>query len=136
LRDAGPDRHAGHGRHPGDDRHAGHDGHTGHGRSGVDRHAGHDVGMFRRRFWVALALTVPTVAWGHMLPSVAGWHPPAFPGSGWLPPVLGAAVFAYGGSPFVRGAARELRARLPGMMTLIALAIGVAFAFSVAVTGG
>ena len=71
-----------------------------------------------------------------MLTSVTGWHAPAFPGSAWLAPVLGTIVFAYGGSPFVRGAARELRDRLPGMMTLIALAIGVAFVFSVAVTIG
>ena len=101
-----------------------------------DRHAGHSVAMFRTRFWIALLLTLPTVVWGHMLPSVTGWHAPAFPGSTWLAPVLGTIVFAYGGSPFVRGAARELRDRLPGMMTLIALAISVAFVFSVAVTIG
>ncbi|WP_059437083.1 heavy metal translocating P-type ATPase [Anaeromyxobacter sp. PSR-1] len=92
--------------------------------------------MFRTRFWVALALTVPTVVWGHMLPSATGWNAPAFPGSRWIPPVFGIVVFAYGGTPFLAGALRELRARLPGMMTLIALAIGVAFAFSVAVTAG
>ncbi|GAO02710.1 copper-exporting P-type ATPase B [Anaeromyxobacter sp. PSR-1] len=101
-----------------------------------DRHEGHSVGMFRTRFWVALALTVPTVVWGHMLPSATGWNAPAFPGSRWIPPVFGIVVFAYGGTPFLAGALRELRARLPGMMTLIALAIGVAFAFSVAVTAG
>ncbi|ACG74490.1 copper-translocating P-type ATPase [Anaeromyxobacter sp. K] len=92
--------------------------------------------MFRTRFWVALALTIPTVAWGHMLAAATGWHAPAFPGSRWIPAVFGVVVFAYGGTPFLRGAARELRDRLPGMMTLIALAIGVAFAFSVAVTAG
>jgi Cu2+-exporting ATPase len=92
--------------------------------------------MFRTRFWVALGLTIPTVLWGHMLPSATGWHAPAFPGSTWIPPALGVAVFAYGGTPFLRGAVRELRARLPGMMTLVALAIAVAFAFSVAVAAG
>ncbi|HEY6005458.1 MAG TPA: heavy metal translocating P-type ATPase, partial [Anaeromyxobacter sp.] len=107
------------------------DAHAGH-----DRHAGHSVGMFRRRFWVALVLTIPTVVWGHMLASATGWHAPAFPGSARIPPVLGTAVFAYGGWPFVQGAVREVRARLPGMMTLISLAIGVAFAFSLAVTVG
>jgi Cu2+-exporting ATPase len=101
-----------------------------------DRHAGHSVEMFRTRFWIALVLTIPTVVWGHMLTSVTGWHAPAFPGSTWIPPVLGTIVFAYGGTPFVRGALREARARLPGMMTLIALAIGVAFVFSLAVTIG
>jgi Cu2+-exporting ATPase len=92
--------------------------------------------MFRTRFWVALVLTIPTVIWGHMLASATGWHAPELPGSRWIPPVFGVAVFAYGGRPFLDGAARELRARLPGMMTLIALAIGVAFVFSVAVTVG
>jgi Cu2+-exporting ATPase len=92
--------------------------------------------MFRTRFWVALALTVPTVVWGHMLTSVTGWHAPAFPGSTALPPVLGTIVFVYGGAPFLRGAIRELSDRLPGMMTLIGLAIGVAFVFSAAVTVG
>jgi Cu2+-exporting ATPase len=107
-----------------------------HEHAAHDRHAGHSVAMFRTRFWVALILTIPTVVWGHMLPSATAWHPPAFPGSTWIPPVFGVAVFAYGGMPFLQGAAREVRARLPGMMTLIALAIGVAFAFSVAVTLG
>jgi Cu2+-exporting ATPase len=103
---------------------------------GPDRHAGHDAGMFRRRFWTSLALTVPTVVWGHMLPAVTGWHAPRFPGSALIPPVLGTAIFLLGGAPFLQGAARELRARLPGMMTLIALALGVAFVFSLAVTLG
>jgi Cu2+-exporting ATPase len=101
-----------------------------------DRHAGHTVAMFRTRFWVCLVLTVPTVVWGHMLTSATGWHAPTFSGSMWLPPILGTIVFAYGGAPFIQGAFRELRDRLPGMMTLIALAIGVAFVFSVAVTLG
>jgi P-type Cu2+ transporter len=92
--------------------------------------------MFRTRFLVALLLTVPTVVWGHMLPSSTGWTPPSFPGSAVLPPVFGIVVFLYGGWPFMQGAARELRARLPGMMTLIALAITVAFLFSAAVTLG
>jgi Cu2+-exporting ATPase len=122
--------------HPGTHRtghgpHARHEEHAGH-----DRHAGHSVEMFRTRFWIALVLTIPTILWGHMLASVTGWHAPAFPGSSWIPPVLGTLVFAYGGVPFVQGALRELRARLPGMMTLIALAIGVAFVFSATVTLG
>ena len=101
-----------------------------------DKHAGHSVAMFRDKFWLSLALTVPILIWGHMLPAALGVHPPPFPGSRWLPPVFGTAVFAYGGWPFLRGGVRELRARLPGMMTLISLAISVAFAFSAAVTLG
>ena len=103
---------------------------------GHDKHAGHSVAMFRDKFWLSLALTVPTLIWGHMLPRVLGYTPPQFPGAHLIPPVLGTAVFLYGGRPFIDGAWRELRARLPGMMTLIALAITVAFAFSLAVTIG
>jgi P-type Cu2+ transporter len=108
-----------------------HGAHAGH-----DRHAGHSVAMFRDRFWVSLALTVPTLVWGHMLPDALGFRPPAFPGARWIPAVFGTLVFLYGGRPFLEGAVRELQDRLPGMMTLIALAITVAFGFSLAVTLG
>jgi Cu2+-exporting ATPase len=101
-----------------------------------DAHAGHSVAMFRDRFAVALLLTLPTLVWGHMLQSAIGYRAPAFPGSPWIAPVFGTAVFIYGGHPFLRGAVQEIRDRLPGMMTLIALAISVAFLFSVAVTVG
>jgi P-type Cu2+ transporter len=103
---------------------------------GHDKHAGHSVAMFRDKFWLSLALTIPTLIWGHMLPRVLGYTPPQFPGAHLIPPVLGTAVFLYGGQPFIAGAWHELRARLPGMMTLIALAITVAFVFSLAVTLG
>jgi Cu2+-exporting ATPase len=92
--------------------------------------------MFRDRFWVSLILTIPTLIWGHMLPHAFGFQPPAVPGARWIPAVFGTLVFLYGGRPFLDGAARELRTRLPGMMTLIALAITVAFVFSAAVTLG
>ncbi len=110
--------------------------HEHRGQDAADKHAGHSVAMFRTRFWVALLLTIPTVLWGHMLPAATGWHAPAFPGSAWLPPILGTAVFVSGGVPFLRGAVRELKLLRPGMMTLISLAIGVAFVFSAAVTLG
>lgn len=103
---------------------------------GHDAHAGHSVAMFRDRFWISLLLTIPTLVWGHMLQNALRYRAPAFPGSNYLPAVFGIAVFFYGGMPFLQGAARELRDRVPGMMTLIALAISVAFAFSVAVTAG
>jgi Cu2+-exporting ATPase len=92
--------------------------------------------MFRDKFWLSLLLTIPTLIWGHMLPGLLGYTPPHVPGSHWIPVVLGTAVFAYGGWPFLDGAIGELKARLPGMMTLIALAISVAFVFSAAVTFG
>jgi len=113
---------------------SGHREHEGHAEH--DKHAGHSVAMFRDKFWLSLALTIPTLVWGHMLPSVFGYTPPAFPGSHLVAPLLGTVVFFYGGWPFLQGSIRELRARLPGMMTLIALAIGVAFVFSVVVTLG
>ena len=111
--------------------------HGDHGNHGAhDKHAGHSVAMFRDRFWISLALTVPTLIWGHMLPRVLDYAPPPVPGQRWIAPLFGTAVFLYGGSVFLQGAWRELRARLPGMMTLIALAITVAFVFSAAVTLG
>ena len=111
--------------------HGGRGGHQGH-----DKHAGHSVGMFRDKFWISLLLTGPTLVWGHMLPRALGYTSPAIPGARWIPAVFGTAVFLYGGLPFIQGAVRELRDRLPGMMTLIALAITVAFGFSLAVTLG
>ncbi|MGH7624193.1 MAG: heavy metal translocating P-type ATPase [Gemmatimonadaceae bacterium] len=92
--------------------------------------------MFRDKFWISLLLTIPTLVWGHMLQRALGYTAPSFPGERWIPALFGTAVLAYGGWPFMRGAARELRDRLPGMMTLIALAISVAFVFSAAVTLG
>ncbi|HSE66791.1 MAG TPA: heavy metal translocating P-type ATPase [Gemmatimonadales bacterium] len=121
-------------------------GQAGHSGAGVhkpqathgahDKHAGHNVAMFRDKFWISLALTVPTLIWGHMLPRVIGYSPPEVPGRQWIAPVFGTAVFLYGGLVFLQGAWRELRNRLPGMMTLIGLAISVAFLFSAAVTLG
>ncbi|MCL4848855.1 MAG: heavy metal translocating P-type ATPase [Acidobacteria bacterium] len=116
-----------------------HDEHGGHGRheaGGHDKHAGHSVEMFRSRFWLTLALTVPTLIWSHELQVWLRYTAPAFPGSDHIAPVFGTAVFVYGGRAFLQGAVQELRQRLPGMMTLIALAITVAFLFSLAVTLG
>ena len=92
--------------------------------------------MFRDKFLVSLLLTIPTLIWGHMLQRAFGYTAPHFPGSEWIPAIFGTAVFVYGGRVFIQGAVRELKDRLPGMMTLIALAISVAFAFSVVVTFG
>jgi Cu2+-exporting ATPase len=113
-----------------------HQGDDAHDHGGHDKHAGHSVAMFRDKFWISLLLTTPTLIWGHMLPKALGYSAPGFPGSHWIPAVLGTAVFAYGGTPFLQGAIRELRDRLPGMMTLIALAISVAFIYSAAVALG
>src|SRR5262245_7682482 len=58
--------------------------HHGGGHASPDRHAGHSVAMFRDKFWLSLALTVPTLVWGHMLPRLTGAMPPMFPGSEWI----------------------------------------------------
>ena len=92
--------------------------------------------MFRDRFWLTLLLTIPTLVWSHMMRGVLGFTAPAFAGSTYVPAILGTAVYFYGGWVFLAGAIRELRDRLPGMMTLISLAISVAFVFSVAITLG
>jgi P-type Cu2+ transporter len=107
-----------------------------HEHGGHDKHAGHSVEMFRTRFWVSLVLTIPTIIWGHMLPRLVDYHPPEIPGWEWIAPVFGTAVFLYGGLVFLQGGWRELGDRQPGMMTLISLAITVAFVFSLAVTLG
>ena len=92
--------------------------------------------MFRDRFWASLVLSLPTLVWGHMLQGALGYTAPVLPGSHWIPALFGTAVFAYGGVPFLRGGIAETKRRQPGMMTLISLAIAVAFLFSVAVTLG
>ncbi|MEO7966247.1 MAG: copper-translocating P-type ATPase [Gemmatimonadaceae bacterium] len=92
--------------------------------------------MFRDKFWIALVLTLPALVWGHMLQGLLGYQAPLFAGSRWIPTLFGTAAFVYGGRPFLQGAWREIADRVPGMMTLIALAISVAFAFSAAVTIG
>ena len=92
--------------------------------------------MFRDKFWLSLVLTVPTVL---LSPEVASWigYPiPALPGIEYVPAVLGTVIFLYGGMVFLRGARGELADRQPGMMTLISLAIVVAFVTSWAGTLG
>ena len=101
-----------------------------------DRHAGHSVEMFRDRFWITLFLTTPTLVWSDVIQGWLGFSAPVFPGARYIPAAFGTAVYLYGGWVFLAGGVRELRDRLPGMMTLISLAISVAFAFSLAVTLG
>jgi Cu2+-exporting ATPase len=103
---------------------------------GHDRHAGHSVGMFRDRFWLTLLLSIPTLVWSDMVQMWIGYRAPVFPGSAYIPAVFGTAVYLYGGWVFLAAGLRELRDRLPGMMTLISLAISVAFFFSLVVTFG
>jgi Cu2+-exporting ATPase len=101
-----------------------------------DRHAGHSVAMFRDKFWLSLALTIPVVLLSHDIQHWFGYSIPMFPGIEYVPAILGTIVFFYGGMVFVRGAQGELADRKPGMMTLISLAIVVAFVTSWAGTLG
>jgi P-type Cu2+ transporter len=114
------DHHVERDQHAGPDQHAGHGGHGDH------------AAQFRDRFWLSLALTVPIVAYSEMVQAWLGFTPPQFPGSDWVAPVLGTVVFAYGGWPFLQGGVAEARARQPGMMLLISLAILVGFGASAA----
>lgn len=109
--------------------HGTHAGHAGH-----DKHAGHSVEMFRSRFWISLLLTIPVVLYSEMVQDWLHFSMPDFPGSGAIAPVLGTAVFLYGGTVFLKGGWDEITARAPGMMLLISLAISVAFLASAATT--
>ena len=101
---------------------------SGHGDH-VD-HTGHEQ-MFRDRFWVSLVLTVPVLLFSPMLQEWLGFSMPEFPGSRWIGPIFAIAIFFYGGVPFLQMAVPEVRNRRPGMMTLISLAVTVAFVYSV-----
>lgn len=107
--------------------HGGHDAHDDHVVHTHGQHAGHSTAMFKNRFWLALALSAPVVYFSPMFGDLLGYMPPEFPGSVWIPPVLGTVIFFYGGQPFLRGGLNELKARRPGMMLLIGMAISVAF---------
>jgi Cu2+-exporting ATPase len=92
--------------------------------------------MFRDRFFVSLLLTLPILYFSEQLQTWLGYRALAFPGSAWVNPVLGTILYFYGGLVFLKGALGELRERAPGMMTLIALAITVAYGYSLAVSLG
>lgn len=98
-----------------------------------DKHAGHSPDMFKQKFWLSLLLAIPTLVFSHTVQSWFGvdW---AFTGSEYVPAVFGIIIFFYGGSVFLKSAKAELEGRQPGMMTLISMAITVAFGYSLAST--
>jgi Cu2+-exporting ATPase len=102
----------------------------------LDRHAGHSTNAFKRKFWISLVVTVPVVILSPAIQEIFGYSLPEFPGSRWVSAVLGSFIFFYGGSIFIKSAWSELRARRPGMMTLIAVAIIAAYFYSLATTFG
>jgi Cu2+-exporting ATPase len=105
--------------------HGGHGGHE-HGGHGHDAH----VAMFRRLFWIMLALAVPTVFLNDMFASLVGYTVPDVTGLAWVAPILGTVMYVWGGKPFLVGGVSEIRSRQPGMMLLIGMAITVAFVAS------
>lgn len=117
-----------HSRHSHDShKHVDHDGH--------DKHTGHSPNMFKQKFWWSLALTVPVLLFSN---SIQTWfhYDLSFPGSQFIPAIFGLILFWYGGMVFLRSAKVEIEGRQPGMMTLISMAITVAFGYSLAITLG
>ncbi|MBI4151788.1 heavy metal translocating P-type ATPase, partial [Candidatus Woesearchaeota archaeon] len=96
-----------------------------------DQHKRHSPEIFLRRFVVVFLLTIPILLYSELADIVLKWTPPQFEGVEYVLFILGSIIFFYGGNVFILGAYRELRAKLPGMMTLIALAITAAYIFSV-----
>jgi P-type Cu2+ transporter len=101
-----------------------------HGAQHAD-HTGHEI-MFRNRFWICLILSIPVLLYSPMIQEWFGFTMPGFPGSQWITPGLSTLIFFYGGLPFLQMAVPEIRNRQPGMMTLISLAISVAYIYSLA----
>ncbi len=118
--------HAGHAEHDTSVEHTGHSDRAAH----VD-HTGHEA-MFRRKFWVSLVLSIPVLVFSPAIQAWLGYNIPAFPFSEWITPLFAVIVFFYGGLPFLQMAVPEIKNRKPGMMTLISLAISVAFVYSLA----
>lgn len=117
-----------HSHQPEHEQHGAHAGH-GAGHGGHAGHAGHGdhVAQFRRLFWIMLVLAIPVVAFSAMFSMIIGYELPMDGVAPWISPVLGTIIYVWGGRPFLTGAVDELRARRPGMMLLIALAITTAF---------
>ena len=109
--------------------------HSAHQQHG-GRHTGHSVADFRRRFWISLAVTVPVILISPNLPLIPGGQLISVPGSSWVLLALATFLYVFGGRPFLLGMVRELRERTPGMMTLVAVAISVAYLYSTATVLG
>ncbi|NIQ12831.1 MAG: heavy metal translocating P-type ATPase [Gammaproteobacteria bacterium] len=126
--------HDEHQKHADKDQHQGHQDHAAgheedHGEH-VD-HTGHEE-MFRKRFWISTLISIPVLIFSSAIQEFLGYSIAEFPGSAWITPVFAVIVFFYGGVPFLQMAGPEIKKRQPGMMTLISLAIGVAFIYSLA----
>ena len=104
------------------------------GHDGFNKHQGHSTNIFKVKFLVSLSLSLPVVAYSDIAQTLLKYQAPSFPGSAYLPLTLASIIFFYGGWVFIAAAYRELKAKLPGMMTLISLAISTAYVYSLYVT--
>ena len=116
--------HNGHGKQPNHAQHAGH-----------DKHAGHSPEIFKQRFFICLLLTLPVLYFAPMFQDWFSYQAIQFSGTNWVIPIFSTIIYFYGGWVFLKGAYYEFQSKI-GMMTLVALAITVAFVYSVAVTFG
>jgi P-type Cu2+ transporter len=105
-----------------------------HEHQNHDKHAGHSPDMFKSKFWISLLLTIPTVLYSSMVQQWLGFRMPTFTGFEFIPAIFGTILFFYSGTVFLKSAVAEIKDRLPGMMTLISLAISVAFLYSIYTT--
>ena len=103
--------------------------------AGHDKHAGHHTGEFLKRFWICMVLNIPILALSHMIQQWIGVDF-QFTGDNYLLLLLGSIIYFYGGMPFFKGMVSEIKDGAIGMMTLVAIAISVAFFYSVAVVFG
>ncbi|GEO04121.1 copper-translocating P-type ATPase [Adhaeribacter aerolatus] len=113
--------------------HHAHAEHAGHG--GYDKHAGHHTHDFLKRFWVCLIITVPILLLSHMIQTWFGFEL-RFAGDKYVLLLLSTFVYLYGGAPFLQGMIGEIKGKAIGMMTLVAVAITVAYIYSAAVVFG
>lgn len=128
--------HHGHHQHHDHKKHSHHsENHSHHSHSGYDKHEGHHTHDFLKRFWVSLIITVPILLLSEMIQHWFGFTI-AFPGDKYVLLTLGTIIYIYGGMPFLKGMVGEIKAKAIGMMTLVAIAISVAYIYSVAVVFG
>ena len=134
--------HEGHEHHDGHS-HEGHEHHGGHSHEGHEHHGGHSshhahmIEDFKKRFWVSLIVTIPILLFSPLVQRFLGLGTALqFPGMSFVSFILSSFVFFYGGYPFLKGMVDELKKLNPGMMTLIAVAVSVAYFYSSAVVFG
>lgn len=108
--------------------------HSSHGEHSHDTHAGHNPDMFKQKFWLSLFLTIPVLYFSQTIQDLLGYDALSFTGSEYVPALFGIFIFFYGGLVFLKSAKGEIASRQPGMMTLISLAISVAFIYSSLIT--